>query len=100
MKDGTDPTHAFDGQRRLREIGKNEQLLVPNRPSGRLGAITRFAIGIIQLAEPEIPAGLRDPPLPTEMPPRRRTTAITGVADYRGQLGQTSKRVVIAHESQ
>jgi len=68
-------------------------------PAGRLGDRARFALGVIELAEPGIGIGLQEAGIAGEMPEGMLAGPVARVKEHRRRRGRPGKRPVIAHVS-
>jgi hypothetical protein len=82
-KDRIDAAHRFDRQRRLRDIGQDEQLAPPVCPARRLDDRAGLSTRVVEIVEPGIGVRLQDPAVGREMPTRMPTAAIARVEEDR-----------------
>jgi hypothetical protein len=79
VEDGVDPADRFERQRCLGDVGQDENPAPGVAPARRLGDRPRFAGWSVEVVEPRIRIGLKDPAIPGEVSARMLAGAVARV---------------------
>jgi len=98
--DGEDRIDAADRlarQRRLAQIGQFEEVAPSMAPARGLGNRARFALSVVEIAEPGISVGLEDRGIAGKMPGGVLAVPVARVEEHRRRRIGPGERPVVAH---
>ena len=96
-KDRIDPAHGRDGERRMGDLGKFEQLASAMGPAAGLDHRPGLAVGAAEIGKPGLGIGLEYAGIGGQVAPRMLSGAVRRVEEHRSRRRGSGRWPVIAH---